>query len=423
MMGDMFSPSLWIALTGLAAACERLGHQDELRSVGDRLWRAWTEYGEIDALRAYLNSAARDFSDPEVRHVAEQMWAVLLRQGDVVQGGLLTTALARYDREHDAELALDRLDVYLAAFEAERSAVVVCIEAELEAATVEARFLGRRDAALARLTTAVQRVEDRLDRIDQSHDRDWVLNLARPLYLRLLDLMLDDPDSTAEALWLHEASLPATLTTAAELSGRVASAEDAARVLAAEPGVAVVSFAETESTVGAFVLRAPGQVTWVPLDVTTDQLGKAAMEISVAFNGAAGGLARRRPLAVRNLDQVDLSRAERVLAALGEVLPITDGAEVVCVIPSAGMDGLPLHAMRAPSGRLLVEVAGVVHQASLTAFVASAAAPPPKRAVRTVFVAGVADSETDTRALRGGCQGVRPQRRRHHRGHRRTGHT
>jgi hypothetical protein len=159
--------------------------------------------------------------------------------------------------------------------------------------------------------------------------------------------------------------------------------------------VAVISFAETKSAVGAFVLNGPDRVRWVPLDVTAEQLGAAAMEISIAFNGAATGLARRRPLAVRNLGAVDLSNAERVLSVLGVVLPHVAGADVVCVIPTAGMEGLPLTAIRAPSGKRLVELAGVVHEASLTAFVASAATEPP-RTPRTVFVAGVADADTDS---------------------------
>jgi hypothetical protein len=388
MMGDMYSPSLWIALSGLAAAYDELGQTTELRDVGARMWRAWTENQDMQALQAYLNSAARDFSDPEVRDVAEQMWAALVRQGDVLYGASLTIALAREDAP---ELAVQRLDAFLNAFEAERSAVPSCIGAELEAAKIEAERLGRGDAALTRLYAAIGRVEQRLAQIEQPYDRDWVLDQTRRLYLRLFELLLAGPVFVEEALQVHEASRPATLTAAAGIAGRVASAQDVARVLA--PGVAVISFAETGSAVGAFVLFGPLQ--WVPLDVTPAQLGEAAMEISVAFNGASTGLARRRPLAVRNLAKVDLTNAERVLSALGAVLPFVEGAEVVCVVPSAGMEGLPLAAMRAPSGQRLVELAGVVQQSSLTAFVATACSEPP-RAPRTVFVAGVADAESDT---------------------------
>lgn len=388
MMGDLYSPSLWIALTGLAAAYDSLGQTDELRAVGERMWRGWTERQDLQALQAYLNSAARDLADPEVRDVAEQMWAALVRQGDVFQGAALTIALSREDAP---ELALQRLDAFLNAFEAERSAVPSCISAELEAAKIEAEVLDRGDAALTRLYTAIGRVEQRLGQIEQPYDRDWVLDQTRPLYLRLFELLLAGPTFVEEALQVHEASRPATLTAADGLAGRVASAQDVLRVLS--PDVAVISFAETESAVSAFVLT--GQVRWVPLDVTPAQLGEAAMEISVAFNGAVSGLARRRPLAVRNLGKVDLCNAERVLSALGTVLSLVEGAQTVCVIPSAGMEGLPLAAMRAPSGKRLVEMAGVVHQSSLTAFVTTAVSDPP-RVPRTVFVAGVADAETDT---------------------------
>jgi tetratricopeptide (TPR) repeat protein len=388
MMGDLYSPSLWIALTGLAAAYDSLGQTEELRAVGERMWRGWTERQDVQALQAYLNSAARDLTNPEVRDVAEQMWAALVRQGDVFQGAALTVALSREDAP---ELAVQRLDAFLNAFEAERSAVPSCISAELEAAKIEAEVLDRGDAALTRLYTAIGRVEQRLGQIEQPYDRDWVLDQTRPLYLRLFELLLAGPTFVEEALQVHEASRPATLTAADGLAGRVASAQDVLRVLS--PDVAVISFAETGSAVSAFVLT--GGVRWVPLDVTPAQLGEAAMEISVAFNGAVSGLARRRPLAVRNLGKVDLCNAERVLSALGEVLSLVEGAQTVCVIPSAGMEGLPLAAMRAPSGKRLVEMAGVVHLSSLTAFVTTAVSDPP-RVPRKVFVAGVADAETDT---------------------------
>jgi tetratricopeptide (TPR) repeat protein len=415
LMGDEPTMgSYWIALPGLAGAYRDLGDEEAYRATGDRLWRHWTEEGNQQALMAYLVSGPCNLSDPAVAEVAEAVAPVLLQRGDLLRASAVVRRLAAEDhKKGQDDRALSRLDAFLDTFASERSAAKTCIFIELDAADIEAAMPGGVPAARQRLATAVARVEERLRSIKSAYDGDWILDTCRPLYGRLIDLLLADPDaeSLREALWLAEASRPPTLTSSLPLDPsnvdetrrRVAGAAEVLRALASAPvrdkscRTAVVSFVETSAGVGAFVV-APGaarEVSWVALDVTIAALADATRQLSVAFNGDSTSFPPRRPLAAANLGAVDLAQVDDVLTRLGGVLPALAGANVVCIVPSRSLQGLPLSAIRGASGRLLVQDAAVVVHPSLTSLVAATAQPPAPATSPSVFVAGVAAIEDE----------------------------
>ncbi|WP_328993941.1 CHAT domain-containing tetratricopeptide repeat protein [Kribbella sp. NBC_01245] len=407
---DLSSGSFWITVPGLAHAYSDLGDEKSYLEVGQRLWQLWAEEGNENALVTYITSVARDFSNPEVRYLADQVAEALVSHGDLLLAGTLALKLAADDRERgDDRRALERLDAFIEAFADSRSSVAVCIHAELAAAAIENETPRGRTAAIARLRSAVASVEERVRLAEQAIDGDWLLDTARPLYLGLVDALLEDnsPEARVEAFWLHEASRPVTLTgalrpgggvdrTRGVSAGRVAGIDDVRSALRIEDrrATAVVSFVETETRVGAFVVTSGGEgASWVPLTVTAAELDAAAESLSIAFNGDPTRFPPRAPLAAIKLAAVDLTATEDVLARLGEVLPVVGTPDVVCVVPSSSMEGLPLHAVRDRLGVRLLERAAVVVQPSLSSLVAAAAVPPAVAGPKAVFVAGVAAAE------------------------------
>ena len=405
LMGDSPSNSRWIALVGLATAQDQLSDQEGLRDTAAQLWE-WAEGGYEGALMAYLNSAACDLSRPDVAIIAEEVWRSHLECGHVLEAAGLSLQFARRHEETDPDRSLNYLDTLLNGFSSERSGIAVLIEAETEAAKLEAGALNRPEAAVSRLRAGVDRAERQLADLDSSSDADWLLDLTRPLYVGLLHLLLEDgdPDSLPEAIWLHEACRAATLTSshsaepatrATGLRGRVADLNTVEQVLATQPGqrLAVLSYYETETEVGAFVLQPGSPVQRVGLDVTPTELDEAAKQLSVAFNGDSDAFPPRRPPAARDVETVDLALAERVLSELGEAAARLEGPGVLCVVPSPRMAGLPLHAVQLPSGRRLIQEFGVVQQPSLSSFVTTARLATSQTPPRTIFVAGVAAAE------------------------------
>ncbi len=400
--------SALITLPGLASAYQDLGDEQSRRQVSERMRRMWADDGDEQALIHYLVSDMADFADPQMHQLGGQVEQALRSRGDVLLAGSLARLLAAADRQRgDDRAALQRLDSFLATFASNRSSLAVCVYAELAAAVIE-RETARGAAAAFRLRSAVASVEQRLVDVE-GPEGDWLIDAARPLYLALVDLLLeeDSEEALSEAFWLHEACRPLTLTSTlsasrrehALVSGgdrRVAGAAQVHAALTTGRGrtTAVISFAETKQQVGAFVLTsdAPG-VTWVPLMVTAAELNAAADELSLAFNGDQTRFPPRAALAAANLALVDLTVTEDVLARLGHCLTALGTTDVVCVVPSTSMEGLPLHAMPGLGGARVVERAAVVVQPSLSSLVATSALPPLALGRRAVFVAGTAATQ------------------------------
>jgi tetratricopeptide (TPR) repeat protein len=414
LLGDSPSTdSYWTTVSGLARQYSVLGDDAACREIGARLWRQWSDERSDQALVAYLTSVASDLSDATVFDTAERVLVTWTQRGDLVLAGSLCLRLATEDRRLGRpDRALDRLDGFLAAFSSERSTVKICIEVELRAAEIEATTPGRHAHALNRLRASVARIEQRLAAADTAYDRDWILDTARPVYERLIDLLVGPPQPTtapmyeawAEALWLSEASRPATLTSLAGPApspaggqARVVGLADVVRAIDPAGGrrVAVVCFVETGTRIGAFVVAtATGPaIFWRALEVTAEAVTEAGRELSVAFNGNTSAFPPRRPLAATNLAAVRLPTVDDVLARLGGALVGLPAADVVCLVPSRSLQDLPLAAIRQPNGRRLIEDVSVVTQPSLSALVATTAQPPPRATRPRVFVAGVAAAE------------------------------
>jgi len=410
--GDRGFQSCWITLAGLARVFDGLGEDDRLRELGQELWRLWQEETDDEALRTYVLSPTCDLTSPEVRAAAEHLADIWVEYGDLPRAGSVVRSLARYDREHGEDArALARLDGFLNSFIDIRSSSRTCIGAEVEAAAIESGPLADTAAALLRLRSAVASAESRLAVATTAYDRDWLIDETRILYVTLIDVLvkIDSDESRAEAYWLHEACRPSTLTSSRDdlvddggrpsyddAQDRVAGVEDVARAIRAKDGgpIVTVSFAETKTQVGAFILRSDDPTpTWVSLPISAAELDAAASSLSLAFNGDPTRFPPRRPLAARNLDAVDLTDVEDVLARLGQVVPALGSAQQVVVVPSPSMEGLPLAAIRDAAGRRLVELAPVVVQPSLTALVTAAGAGAGPAGPWSVFVAGTASAE------------------------------
>ena len=410
---DANNNSQWIALSGIADAYDHLGLETERQGAGRRLWEAWQSSSNRRALEMYLLSAGVELDRREVRDIAERLWLVSLKEGNLLVAPALSMRLAAADAEHDARLGVQRLDAFLQTFDTQRSTVASCIQVELRAAEWETNALSSPRVAEERLRAAVGRVEVRLQDPQPQDRADWVLDAARPLYHALIDLLLDraEPGALLEAFALHEAARPATLTqlgrqrASESVEPLVNGANRVAGLAEVQYGlgvdgkhdVALVSFVETGTRFGAFVLRkADERPVWKSLPLTPQDLSAAAMDLSVAFNGDPNRFPPRRPLVVSAPHKVDLSRVERVLTTLGKTGEALASADVVCLVPSISMEGLPLPAIRMPTGRRLVEDVAVVAHASLGSFVTAAnegESAGIRGASGDIFVAGVAARE------------------------------
>jgi tetratricopeptide (TPR) repeat protein len=395
-----------ITVTGLASVYRRLGHLDEVRALSQLRLTDWHEHRDLSALIEYLTSPAADLSADDTRSTAESVLRYLLDEDSNMHAFTLAHALASSDTEAGrAASALATLDQVLTRFASIRAQTPSAIGAEIHAARIEFDDLGRREAGLRRLRSAVARVEQRLAQITVARDADQVLRNARPLYQALLERLLPSPGQPAdnalppaadlvEAFNLHEASRPATWTGA-----RTTRLADLSRVLSQvhDEVVAVVSFVETTSSIGAFIVRGDDRpLRYLPLPVDPSEARAAAAEFSVAANGDTTAFPRRRPLDPLRPSDTPLPRFTDVMDRLGLFVPGLAGATVACVIPTESLSALPMSAVRSPSGQYLVQATGVVYQPSVTALVQ--AATSTRRSARDapsrlIFVAGVAATE------------------------------
>jgi CHAT domain-containing protein len=395
-----------ITLAGLASVYEDLGDLDKARGLNDLKLVDWYESRDIHALATYLISPITDLTPDGARKAAESAFEYLLAENEHTFAFSLAARLSRLDRDQGKpESALARLDRALDRFVPIRALTSLAITAELDAAVIEFDDLHRRQAGLQRLRSAIARVEQRLASTMKTRDADQVLRSARPLYQTLIERLIagEAASELAEAFDLHEACRPATWTTATSQAAhpeqnvaRTARLSDVISALShiGDETVAVVSFVETATTIGIFVLRSDDpSIEYLPLPVSAEEVRAAAAEFSIAANGDATAFPPRRALDPLRPSDTPLSRFTSVMDRIGLFIPNLAGVTIAFVVPSPSLTAIPVSAIRSPTGQYLVQATGVVHQPSISALVRVMTTGRPPVRSPSIFVAGVAAIE------------------------------
>ena len=402
LLGDGATQSHSIALKGLVGALHALGDEAAGKALEATILADAVAREDDGALMLYLTASYSDLS-PEFEEIADGFRQHAVASGDLLWAASLSIRLAKHHEARGRQVeAVHVLDECLARFGDHRSRVPTLINVEVEAARLELSSDSTKAVGAARLRAVVDRVEARLAEVTQSTDADWLLDAARPAYLRLIEHLAVDgsPSAVAEAFWLHEAARPATLTTIRPVEGARNRTPGVSPVIAAMsvevgPATAVVSFVATDLLIGCFVL-VPGanQPTFLRFDLTPNDVRDAVAEFGVAVNGDPGAFPPRSPLDPARPFARALPKYVAVMTELGRLGPALGTAELACLVSAPLLEGLPVHAAVVGEGRYLVQDVGCIYQPSLTALIGSVARPPFDGSRARVFVAGVA-ADTD----------------------------
>lgn len=163
--------------------------------------------------------------------------------------------------------------------------------------------------------------------------------------------------------------------------------------------VAFVSFFCDEGNTTCFVMRSDEKRLHVfHSTVGRKDLSKAAKLLRREFNGAAGEFPPYPPIRGDRPWERTLKAFEELSDALLNFLPAVQGVELLCIAPHGPLHLLPLHALRAPDGKFLVEHFAVAYCPSLSTLrytLEKAPRDPLTVTKPAVYVAGIA-SRNDT---------------------------
>jgi tetratricopeptide (TPR) repeat protein len=159
------------------------------------------------------------------------------------------------------------------------------------------------------------------------------------------------------------------------------------------PKTAFVSFFCDADTTTAFVIRsdeAPLRVFRSP--VGQEKLNLVAQRLWRAFNGDADEFPPYPPILREQPEGRSLKFFDELSPDLLKFLPAVEGVELLCIAPHGPMHLLPLHALRAPDGKYLVEHFAVSYtpSASTLNYVFSRGTRFPGPNIPKAYVAGVA---------------------------------
>jgi tetratricopeptide (TPR) repeat protein len=152
-------------------------------------------------------------------------------------------------------------------------------------------------------------------------------------------------------------------------SDRPAEFEEMRRILDDLPvETAFVSFYCGPSTTTAFVVRRNSRAP----SIVSCPVGRAELETLVlglrrVFNGAPHEFPPYPPIRGRFPEQRSLAAFQEGCAPLLGFLPEIEGAELVCITGHGPLHLLPLHALRTPDGKYMIEQVGVAYCPSLSA--------------------------------------------------------
>ncbi|MFF2487577.1 CHAT domain-containing protein [Microbacterium sp. NPDC058062] len=394
------SRSRMIALAGLISALDKAGDDAEAAAATDRLFRLFEETQDLDVLFSYLNAPTVDLAG-ESRALALEVLQELVAQGDVMLASSMAIQLVRDLRRTDEhENALAIADFVLSAFDSVRSDIAILIPLEVAAAEIERR-LGNTRAAEDRLRAAVTAVEHRIARATRLRDADWIMDSARALYLGLAAIALErgEPAPLRTTFELADACLPVTLTSEEPPEGEpiardwVSTQEVLDALGSADTRLTLIEFALIDDRLCAFVLDGEHAEPRVrAFESTREQLAAAAREFSLLVNGDPVAFPDE-PFSMQRLLDAPLVAFEGVMADLGGVYELVGTAtEAVCFVPTREIEGLPLHALKIPTGERLIETVGVFYSPSAAGF-ARGLEREPARAPTTVVCAAVASLE------------------------------
>jgi tetratricopeptide (TPR) repeat protein len=130
--------------------------------------------------------------------------------------------------------------------------------------------------------------------------------------------------------------------------------------------------------------------------IGSEKLKDATIQLRHTFNGSNEVFPPLPPIRRERPWDRDLTFFEELSGELLKMLPVIEGVELLCVFPHGPLHLLPLHALKMPDGRYLIEKYAVTYCPSISTLnycVANQTAKSPANKKTSVYVAGIASQQ------------------------------